>query len=321
MEKFSNTDFERSPDSTEEMNLLQTEQINPLTRNLDTMSTLEMVQTMNRLDREVPQKVGEEAAAIAQAIDMVVYHFKAGGRLIYAGAGTSGRLGILDASECPPTFGVSPDLVSGIIAGGQDAVFKAMEGVEDREEQAVADLEARRLSAKDVVLAIASSGRTPYCIGALKYAAITGAGRIALSCNKHALLSRYAEIVIEVESGPEIIMGSTRLKAGTAQKMVLNMISSLSMVKMGHVYQNLMVGTRGINQKLSRRVLRIFTEATGNPDLEHAARMLEAAGGVIKTAIVMELMSVSRKIAEQALQNTNGYVRQALLYISGQQKR
>jgi N-acetylmuramic acid 6-phosphate etherase len=268
---------------------------------------------MNTLDQDVPRQVGAEAETIARAIDLVVAHLRIGGRLIYAGAGTSGRLGILDASECPPTFGVSPDLISGIIAGGQEAIFRAMEGVEDDEDQAANDLAARSLTSRDVVLAIASSGRTPYCVGALQYAAQVGAGRISLSCNKQARLSAFAEVAIEVDSGPEVITGSTRLKAGTAQKLVLNMISTLSMVQLGHVYKNLMVGTRGINVKLDHRVLRLFMEATGTSDPKRAHQLLAEADGSLKTAIVAELAGVGVVLANQALAAENGHVRNALL--------
>lgn len=301
-----------NPTHLENLNLLRTEQSNPLTADLDTLSTLDMVRRMNTLDQEVPRQVGAETDAIARAVDLVVARLRTGGRLIYAGAGTSGRLGILDASECPPTFGVSPELISGIIAGGQEAIFRAMEGVEDDEDQAASDLAARSLTARDVVLAIASSGRTPYCIGALKYAAQVGAGRISLSCNKQARLSEFAEVAIEVDSGPEAITGSTRLKAGTAQKLVLNMISTLSMVQLGHVYKNLMVGTRGINVKLDHRVLRLFVEATGNADLKRARCLLAEADGSLKTAIVAELAGVGVDEAAQALLSENGHVRNAL---------
>ena len=301
-----------NPTHLENLNLLRTEQSNPLTADLDTLSTLDMVRRMNTLDQEVPRQVGAETDAIARAVDLVVARLRTGGRLIYAGAGTSGRLGILDASECPPTFGVSPELISGIIAGGQEAIFRAMEGVEDDEDQAASDLAARSLTARDVVLAIASSGRTPYCIGALKYADQVGAGRISLSCNKQARLSEFAEVAIEVDSGPEAITGSTRLKAGTAQKLVLNMISTLSMVQLGHVYKNLMVGTRGINVKLDHRVLRLFVEATGNADLKRARCLLAEADGSLKTAIVAELAGVGVDEAAQALLSENGHVRNAL---------
>jgi N-acetylmuramic acid 6-phosphate etherase len=297
----------------ENLSLLRTEESNPLSADLDMLSTLDMVRLMNTLDQDVPRQVGAEAETIARAIDLVVAHLRIGGRLIYAGAGTSGRLGILDASECPPTFGVSPDLISGIIAGGQEAIFRAMEGVEDDEDQAANDLAVRSLTSRDVVLAIASSGRTPYCVGALQYAAQVGAGRISLSCNKQARLSAFAEVAIEVDSGPEVITGSTRLKAGTAQKLVLNMISTLSMVQLGHVYKNLMVGTRGINVKLDHRVLRLFMEATGTSDPKRAHQLLAEADGSLKTAIVAELAGVGVVLANQALAAENGHVRNALM--------
>lgn len=291
---------------------LRTEQVNPDSTALDTLSTLDCVRLMNQIDREVPARVGDAAESIAQAIDLVVAHFRKGGRLVYVGAGTSGRLGIMDAAECPPTFGVDRDRVACVMAGGRAAVFQAREQVEDDPHQAARDLEAFGLTPADVVLALASSGRTPYGIGALNHAARIGAGRIALSCNKPALLSRHAKVAIEVDTGPEIVMGSTRLKAGTAQKLVLNMISTLSMVQLGHVYRNLMVNVRGDNVKLGHRMLRIFAEATGNPEPETARKKLAAAGGALKTAIVMECAGVDPAQAEAVLQRHGRNVRDAL---------
>lgn len=296
----------------EKLELLHTEQVNPLTADLDSLGTEDMVRLMNRLDQEVPVRVGEAAAAIARAIDLVVSRFKAGGRLVYTGAGTSGRLGFMDAAECPPTFGVAPDQVTCVMAGGRDAVFKARELAEDDTDQAKNDLIAFGLKTQDVVLAIASSGRTPYCIGALQYAASIGAGTVSLSCNQNARLSQFAEVAIEIDSGPEAVMGSTRLKAGTAQKLVLNMISTLAMVRMGHVYKNLMVNVRGFNTKLSNRMLRIFAEATGNRDPERARSLLAETDGSLKLAIVMELSGATQAQAREALEAHDGYVRAAL---------
>jgi N-acetylmuramic acid 6-phosphate etherase len=304
--------MDNTQNTVEKLELLQTEQVNPLTADLDSLDTEAMVRLMNRLDQEVPVRVGAEAATIARAIDLVVSRFKTGGRLVYTGAGTSGRLGFMDAAECPPTFGVAPDQVTCVMAGGREAVFKARELTEDDADQAKNDLTAFGLKSRDVVLAIASSGRTPYCIGALQYAASIGAGTIALSCNKNARLSQFADVAIEVESGPETVMGSTRLKAGTAQKLVLNTISTLSMVRMGHVYKNLMVNVRGFNTKLKSRMLRIFAEATGNRDPERARSLLAETDGSLKLAIVMELSGSSLEQAAEALKAHGGYVRDAL---------
>ena len=296
----------------EALELLHTEQVNPLTADLDLLSTLEMVRRMNNLDQEVPARVAAEADSIARAVDLVVARFKAGGRLVYVGAGTSARLGFMDAAECPPTFGVPADQVTCVMAGGRAAVFTPGEGCEDDAGQAGRDLAAFGLRPADVVMAIASSGRTPYCIGALQHAAQIGAGTIALSCNKQARLSAFADVAIEVDSGPEAIMGSTRLKGGTAQKLVLNMVSTLAMVQMGHVYRNLMVNVRGSNYKLSRRTLRIFAEATGQTDPAAASRQLMAAGGELKVAILMEMAGIGADEARRRLQAGGGYLRQAL---------
>ena len=304
--------MEANRPAPEKLALLHTEQVNPLTSDLDRLDTLGMVRRMNSLDCEVPLRVGDEAETIARAIDLVVSRFRLGGRLVYTGAGTSGRLGFMDAAECPPTFGVAPDRVTCVMAGGREAVFRAKELTEDDADQAAKDLETFGLRPEDVVMAIASSGRTPYCIGALRYAASIGAATISLSCNKNARLSPYAEVAIEVDSGAEAIMGSTRLKAGTAQKLVLNMISTLSMVQMGHVYKNLMVNVRGFNSKLQDRMRRIFAEATGNPDRERASQLLELTDGSLKLAITMELSGATLDEARQALDKHEGYVRQAL---------
>jgi N-acetylmuramic acid 6-phosphate etherase len=300
-----------SDPTSEKLDLLRTEHVHPLTSELDQLDTLAMVRLMNQLDHEVPVRVREAGESIARAVERVVKGFKSGGRLVYVGAGTSARIGFMDAAECPPTFGVPQDQVTCIMAGGREAVFQAKEQVEDHPEQAAKDLAAFGLRQADVVMAITSSGRTPYCIGALQYASSIGAGRIGLSCNKNARLSPYAEVAIEVDTGPEALMGSTRLKAGTAQKMVLNMVSTLSMVRMGYVYKNLMVNVKGFNTKLSSRMLRIFAEATGNTDPVRAKHLLEQAGS-LKTAIVMELSGATQEQAEEALEQNTGFVRNTL---------
>ncbi len=298
--------------NSEVIDLLSTEQVNPLTADLDLMETIEMVKVMNRLDMEVPRKVGEQAESIAQAVDLVVEHFQKGGRLIYVGAGTSGRLGILDATECPPTFGVDSDKVTCVMAGGRNAMFSSAEAKEDDVEQAKRDLEAFGLQSADVIMAIASSGRTPYCIGALTYAKEIGAGRISLSCNKGAKISPLAQVSIEVDTGAEVISGSTRLRAGTSQKLILNMISTLAMVKTGRVYGNLMVCMRPTNSKLSKRAIRVFIQATGNPDEERAQMLLNQAGGDIRTAIVMEKTGLNFSKAKALLDQNDGFIRKAL---------
>ncbi len=292
--------------------LINTERVNELTRNIDLLPTEDIVRLINRLDREVPAKVGEQAGAIAKAVDLVVARFSAGGRLVYVGAGTSGRIGFMDAAECPPTYGVPADLFTCVMAGGRPAVFTPSEGAEDDEAQAVEDLREFGLSTQDAVMALSSSGRTPYCIGALKYAARIGAGRISLSCNPDAELSRLVEVAIEVDTGAEVISGSTRMKAGTCQKLVLNTISTAAMIRMGHVYGNLMIDTRGVNAKLGGRVLRIFAEATGNPDRARAEALLRETGGDVKTAVVMELADMTLEQAREALEKSGGFVRGAL---------
>lgn len=292
--------------------LINTERVNELTRDIDLLPTEDIVRLINRLDREVPAKVGEQAGAIATAVDLVVARFSAGGRLVYVGAGTSGRIGFMDAAECPPTYGVPADLFTCVMAGGRPAVFTPSEGAEDDEAQAGEDLREFGLRPQDAVMALSSSGRTPYCIGALKYAGRIGAGRISLSCNPDAELSRLAEVAIEVDTGAEAISGSTRMKAGTCQKLVLNTISTAAMIRTGHVYGNLMIGTRGVNAKLGGRVLRIFAKATGNPDRARAEALLRETGGDVKAAIVMELADMTFAQAREALKKSGGFVRGAL---------
>ena len=291
---------------------LATEKINPATRHIDTMTTLEMVSVINQEDVKVATAVGRELPAIAKAIDIITERLKRGGRLFYAGAGTSGRLGVLDASECPPTFGTKPELVQGLIAGGKDAMFVAKEGAEDSEQLAADNLSAVGLNEKDALVALAASGRTPYSIGALKYARARGAAAIALVCSPNSPMSREAELTICPLPGPEVITGSTRLKAGTAQKLVLNMLSTGIMIKLGKVYGNLMVDVQTTNQKLAERSKRIVMEATGCSRAE-AEAALDSTEGSAKLAIFLLLSGLDVQTAKQKLQAADGYVAKALM--------
>ena len=295
---------------------LATEQVNARSEHLDQMSTLEIVTLMNDVTADVTAGVSKALPALAEAVDAIVDRMKKGGRLIYMGAGTSGRLGVLDASECPPTFGVSPELVQGIIAGGDRALRNAIEGAEDSGDMAVADLKARSLKDNDAVVAISASGYAPYCVAALDYAREVGALAIALSCNVNANTSGHADIAIEAPTGSEILSGSTRLKAGTATKIMLNMLSTASMVKMGKCYKNLMVDVRATNVKLKDRSIRITMNATGL-DREQAAELYAEANGNIKTAIVMNVTGSERDEAEKALNACGGYVREAVKALTG----
>lgn len=290
---------------------LATERRNEKTMRLDDMSVEDMLTVMNAEDQTVAAVIQQEIPVIKQVVDQVIQSFQADGRLIYIGAGTSGRLGVLDAAECVPTFGVSPDMVVGLIAGGERALIKAVEGAEDSKTLAVEDLQALQLTANDTVIGIAASGRTPYVIGGLDYAREVGATTAALSCNKQAAISEHADFRIEVETGPEVLTGSTRLKAGTAQKLVLNMISTAAMIGVGKVYQNLMVDVQSTNEKLEIRAKRMIVEATG-VELETAARYFTSANGHVKTAIVMILADVSYTEAVERLQRAHGFVRDAL---------
>lgn len=291
---------------------LATEKINPATRHIDTMTTLEMVSVINQEDVKVATAVGRELPAIAKAIDIITDRLKRGGRLFYAGAGTSGRLGVLDASECPPTFGTKPELVQGLIVGGRDAMFVAKEGAEDSEQLAADNLSAVGLNEKDALVALAASGRTPYSIGALKYARARGAAAIALVCSPNSPMSREADLTICPLPGPEVITGSTRLKAGTAQKLVLNMLSTGIMIKLGKVYGNLMVDVQTTNQKLAERSKRIVMEATGCSRAE-AEAALDSTEGSAKLAIFLLLSGLDVQTAKQKLQAADGYVAKALM--------
>jgi N-acetylmuramic acid 6-phosphate etherase len=294
-----------------DINQLTTESRNPASNHLDEMSVLAIAQLMNQEDAKVSQSITPQLPQIAAAIDLIVKGFKAGGRLIYMGAGTSGRLGVLDAAECVPTFGTDPSMVQGLIAGGAQAMTVAVEGAEDDFKLGGQDLKALKLTANDAVVGLAASGRTPYVIGALDYAHEIGAATISLACNASALISLHAQVAIEVTPGPEVLSGSTRLKAGTAEKMVLNMLSTISMVKIGKVYHNLMVDVKPTNEKLVIRAKHMIELATG-VSADEASELFTAANQNVKTAIVMNLANVSVTEAEQRLQRAHGVVRDAL---------
>lgn len=296
-----------------ELNLtgMTTERRNPRTMQLDTMSELEIVTVMNEEDARVPLAIAKKLPQIAQAAHWAAEAFAQGGRLFYMGAGTSGRLGVLDAAECPPTFGVDPGMVVGLIAGGEKAFIKAVEGAEDDRALGQSDLEAHNLTAKDVVIGIAASGRTPYVLGGLAYARSVGCRTAAIACNPGSAVGKAADLAIEVEVGPEVLTGSTRLKSGTAQKLILNMISTASMVRAGKAYQNLMVDVMQTNEKLHVRAENIVIDATGVERAE-ARRAIDAAGGSVKCAITMLLASCDADEARRRLDEAKGHVRAAI---------
>ncbi|QPT02824.1 N-acetylmuramic acid 6-phosphate etherase [Staphylococcus carnosus] len=287
---------------------LMTEHRNERTMNLDELSTEDFVTVMNDEDRLVPEAIAHEKKVIANVIDTVIEAFKNGGRLFYIGAGTSGRLGVLDAAECVPTFGVSRDIVIGLIAGGSKATTEAIEGAEDNLKLAEADLKGHLLTEKDVVIGLAASGRTPYVIGGLKYAKAVGAKTAALACVKDSEIGDVADIAIEIEVGPEILTGSTRLKSGTAQKLVLNMISTGAMVGIGKVYENLMVDVKPTNNKLKQRALNIISEIVEVP-IEKSEQLFHEARDNVKTAIVMGLHNISYSEATKRLEKADGFIR------------
>jgi N-acetylmuramic acid 6-phosphate etherase len=289
----------------------RTEHRNPASRNLDRLSTTAILRLMNREDRKIAVLVGREIPAIARAVDAVVRGIGKGGRLIYVGAGTSGRLAVLDAAECPPTFGVSPELVQALIAGGKRAVTGAVEGAEDSVANGARDLRAKKLTRNDVVVGIAASGTTPYVLGALAFARKRRATIVALTSNRRSPMARYASIVIAPAVGPEVVTGSTRLKAGTSHKLVLNMLSTAAMVRLGHVYENLMIDVALTNQKLRDRGLRILAEASGK-DMSVAKHALRQSGHNLRVALVMLRLSLDAKQARQRLSSNKGNLRQAL---------
>ncbi|WP_327355260.1 N-acetylmuramic acid 6-phosphate etherase [Streptomyces sp. NBC_01304] len=290
---------------------LTTEAFRPELAEIDRLSTLEIARTMNGEDASVPTAVAEQLPAISAAIDATAERMARGGRLIYAGAGTAGRLGVLDASECPPTFNTDPSEVVGLIAGGPTAMVTAVEGAEDSKELAAADLDSLSLTPDDTVVGISASGRTPYAIGAVEHARAGGALTIGLSCNADSALAAAAEHGIEVVVGPELLTGSTRLKAGTAQKLVLNMLSTITMIRLGKTYGNLMVDVRASNEKLQARSRRIVALATGASDEEIEAA-LAATDGEVKNAILTILGQVDGPTAAQLLAESKGHLRAAL---------
>ena len=293
------------------LSTLITEQRNPNSMHVDSLSALEIVQLMNQEDKQVPLAIEKCLSQIAQAVECIVAAFQQGGRLVYIGAGTSGRLGVLDASECPPTFGVSPEMVKGIIAGGERALRHPIEGAEDSKSQAVVDLQTIQFSSKDVLVGIAASGRTPYVIGALEYAKSLGSVTISIASNPNSAMANIVDIAIDTVVGPEVLTGSSRLKSGTAQKLVLNMLTTASMILMGKCYQNLMVDVQASNEKLKARAIRIVMQAT-DCDKALAEETLKQADQNAKLAIMMILSGLDRAQAEALLEKHQGKLQLAL---------
>lgn len=291
---------------------LITEQRNPNSMQIDTLSAYEIVQIINNEDKQVPLAIEKVLPQIAQAVEKIVEAFQKGGRLVYIGAGTSGRLGVLDASECPPTFGVSPEMVKGIIAGGERALRHPIEGAEDNKEAGKQDLQAVKFSQKDVLVGIAASGRTPYVLGALAYAKQLGATTVSIASNPNSAMSQIADIVIDTVVGAEVLTGSSRMKSGTAQKLVLNMLTTASMILIGKCYQNLMVDVQASNQKLVARAIRIVMQAT-ECSREVAENTLALAENNAKLAIMMILADLDKDRAEQLLMQNQGKLQQALM--------
>ncbi|MFD8421982.1 N-acetylmuramic acid 6-phosphate etherase [Streptomyces sp. NPDC059466] len=294
-----------------ELETLTTEAFRPELSEIDRLPTLEIAKLMNAEDATVPAAVAERLPLIAAAIDDIAERMSRGGRLIYAGAGTAGRLGILDASECPPTFNTDPSEVVGLIAGGPGAMVTSVEGAEDSKELAAADLDALALTPDDTVVGISASGRTPYAVGAVEHARARGALTIGLSCNAHSALAAAAEHGIEIVVGPELLTGSTRLKAGTAQKLVLNMFSTITMIRLGKTYGNLMVDVRASNEKLRARSRRIVALATGASD-DEIEQALTATDGEVKNAVLALLGGVDGPTAARLLAESDGHLRAAL---------
>jgi N-acetylmuramic acid 6-phosphate etherase len=288
-----------------------TEQRNPASKNLDRMTARGIVTLMNREDRKVALAVGREIPAIARAVDAIVAGIRNGGRLVYAGAGSSGRMAVLDAAECQPTFGTPPKLVQALIAGGGRAITHAVEGAEDDVRHAERELRERKLTRNDVVVGVTASGTTPYVLAALKFARGRGATTVAITSNRKTPVTRLAKIVIAAEVGPEVLAGSTRMKAGTAQKMVLNMLSTAAMARLGHVYENLMIDVVQTNEKVAKRALRILAEASGN-SVSAAEHALRAAGHNMRVALVMLKLSVEAREARNRLKEARGDLRAAL---------
>ncbi|MBU3645941.1 MAG: N-acetylmuramic acid 6-phosphate etherase [Candidatus Nanopelagicaceae bacterium] len=295
----------------ENIGKLNTETIDPRYSQIDFLSTSELLKLFNENDQSVSVSVSKVLPQIEQTILETTKRMSQGGRLIYVGAGTSGRLGVLDASECIPTFSIPEGVVIGLIAGGDIALRKGIEGAEDNRESSVQELKKLKLSNVDTVVGIAASGRTPYAIGAMEYAKSIGALSIALTCNPNSEMSKYADVAIEVDTGPEVLAGSTRMKAGTAQKLVLNMISTVTMINLGKTFGNLMVDLQVTNVKLRDRAIRIIQAAT-QADAKTAEEALIASNNQVKVAIVMLLLQVPREVAENALNEANSKVREAI---------
>jgi N-acetylmuramic acid 6-phosphate etherase len=289
----------------------RSEQRNVASKNLDRMSAMQILRLMNREDRKVAAAVGRALPAIARAVDVIVKAIRSGGRLIYVGAGSSGRMAVLDAAECPPTFGTSPKLVQALIAGGRPAVTGAVEGAEDSVANAKRDLRAKSLTRHDVLVGITASGTTPYVLAALKRARKQGATTVAITVNPKTPVARLANILIATEVGPEVLTGSTRLKAGTAQKMVLNMLSTAAMARLGHVYENLMIDVKPSNQKVSDRIVRILAEASGT-SLSASEHALRQAGHNLRLALLMLKRGVNARDAKKRLAAAKGDLHEAL---------
>jgi N-acetylmuramic acid 6-phosphate etherase len=295
----------------EQLTLLTTESQNEQTMKIDTASAKEILNIMNKEDQKVALAVQKVLPDVEVAVEFVSESFQKKGRLIYVGAGTSGRLGVLDAVECPPTFSTDPNQVQGLMAGGEKAFVKAVEGAEDKEELGAADLQKIHLNERDTVIGIAASGRTPYVIGALRYAKSVKAKTVALSCNGNSLIGKEADHSIEVVVGPEVLTGSTRLKAASAHKMILNMISTAAMIKVGKAYENLMIDVHVSNEKLKERAIGIICKITG-VSYEQASQTLEEANNEVKTAVVMIKTNENYDTAKMLLNNADGYVRKAI---------
>lgn len=295
----------------DEINNLVTESRNPKTRAIDEASIELVLRLINAEDATVPAAVEGEIPYIVRAVELLVMSFRQGGSLFYVGAGTSGRLGVLDAAECPPTFGTDPQMVQGIIAGGYAALTRSQEGAEDDEAQGAADLQERHVTSRDVVCGIAASRRTPYVIGAIKHAKILGARTVYVTCNPRAEMDIEVDVAICPVVGPEVIMGSTRMKAGTATKLVLNMLTTTAMIKLGKVYENMMVDLQMTSRKLEERSKRTVMTVTGL-SYEKAEQLLHRAEGHVKTALVMHLANVGKNKARKALGKTQGFVREAI---------
>lgn len=300
-----------SEEFSKQLASLLTEQRNPVSREIDLQSTDAILRIINSQDKLVALAVEKEIPYIARAVDIIVESFKKGGRLIYVGAGTSGRLGVVDASECPPTFGVPHGMVIGLIAGGEAAMFKAQEGAEDDTEQPAKDLDTLGVNANDVVCGIAASRRTPYVVAAVAHARMLGAKTLYVTTNPRSTFNLDVDVAICPEVGPEVIMGSTRMKSGTAQKLVLNMLTTAAMVKLGKIYENMMVDLQLTNAKLVERAKRIIMTITG-VEYDVAAEFLEKSGGHVKTAVVMIANEMTREEATACLEKANGFVRIAI---------